>query len=81
MTLKAVTLRDIERIFEVLERLEISREAVVIPLKPAHPGTVRVLESGKNAGKLEIVVDAETPLDVWLPMLEAMIRETMGSIH
>jgi len=74
VTLKAVTLREIERVFEVLERLGISREAVVIPLKPAHPGTVRILDGGKNAGKLEIVVDAETPLDAWLPELEQKIR-------
>jgi hypothetical protein len=74
----AVTLRDIERIFEILDRLGISREAVVIPLKPAHPGGVRVLESGKNAGKLEIVVESETPLDAWLPELEAMIRRLMA---
>ena len=73
-----VTLRDIERIFEILDRLGISREAVVIPLKPAHPGGVRVLESGKNAGKLEIVVESETPLDAWLPELEAMIRRLMA---
>jgi hypothetical protein len=32
MTLQAVTLAEIERIFEVLDRLGISREAVVIPL-------------------------------------------------
>jgi len=74
VTLKAVTLREIERVFEVLERLGISREAVVIPLKPAHPGTVRILDGGKNAGKLEIVVDAETSLDAWLPELEQRIR-------
>jgi hypothetical protein len=74
----AVTLRDIERIFEILDRLGISREAVVIPLKPAHPGGVRVLESGKNAGKVEIVVESETPLDAWLPELEAMIRRLMA---
>ena len=74
----AVTLRDIERIFEILDRLGISREAVVIPLKPAHPGGVRVLESGKNTGKVEIVVESETPLDAWLPELEAMIRRLMA---
>lgn len=78
MALTAVTLREIERVFEVLDRLGISREAVVIPLKPAHPGTVRVLEGGKHAGKLEIVVEAETPLEAWLPDLEAQIRRTMA---
>jgi len=66
MALTAVTLREIERIFEILDRLGISREAVVIPLKPIHPGAVRVLPNGK----LEIRVESETPLDDWLPELE-----------
>lgn len=73
----AVTLKDIERIFEILDRLGISREAVVIPLKPASPGSVRVLDAGKNKGKLEIVVDADHPLDAWLPEMEAAIRRTL----
>lgn len=78
MGLKAVTLAEIERVFEVLERVDLSREAVVIPLKPAHPGTVRVLEDGRNKGKVEIVVDAETPLDDWLPWLETQLRSMLG---
>ena len=73
MALTAVTLPVIERVFEVLERLGISREAVVIPLKPVHPGAVRVLPNGK----LEILVESEEALDAWLPRLEAMIREAM----
>ena len=79
MSLEAVGLREIERVFEVLERLDISREAVVIPLKPAHPGTVRVLSEGKNTGKIEIVVDAETPLDEWLPWLESELRRLVDA--
>jgi hypothetical protein len=70
MALAAVTLPVIERIFEILDRLGISREAVVIPLKPASPGTVRKLPNGK----IEITVDAETPLDSWLPDLEQRLR-------
>ena len=70
MALTAVTLPVIERIFEVLERLGISREAVVIPLKPASPGTVRKLPNGK----FEIVVDADAPLDAWLPEHEQRLR-------
>ena len=69
MALRAVTLAEIERIFAVLDRLDISREAVVIPLRPSHPGGVRVLENGK----LEIQVESETPLEEWLPELERMI--------
>jgi hypothetical protein len=69
-----VTLRDIERIFEILERLGISREAVVIPLKRVHPGGARVLPNGK----LEIQVESEVALDEWLPELERLIRDTAG---
>ena len=70
--LTAVTLAEIERIFVILDRLGISREAVVIPLRPAHPGGVRRLANGK----LEIVVEAETPLDAWLPELERLLVAT-----
>jgi len=70
MALAAVTMAEIERIFEVLDRLGISREAVVIPLKPEHPGRVQRLASGK----IEIRVESETPLDVWLSELETALR-------
>jgi hypothetical protein len=69
MALKAVTLAEIERIFEVLARLDISREAVIIPLRPGHPGGVRRLPNGK----LEILVEGETALDEWLPELERQL--------
>ena len=72
--LTAVTLPVIQRIFEILDRLGLSREAVVIPLKPAHPGTVRTLPSGK----VEIVVDSDTPLDAWLPELEARLQAMLA---
>lgn len=70
MPLTAVSLREIERIFEILDRLGISREAVVIPLKPVHPGTVRKLPNGK----IEIRVESDVPLDDWLPELEQLLR-------
>ncbi len=69
MAIATVTLPVIERIFVVLDRLGISREAVVIPLKPGRPGGVRRLPNGK----LEITVDADTPLDDWLATLERML--------
>ena len=74
MPLAAVTLKEIERIFEVLERLGISREAVVIPLKPESPGRLRLLPNGKA----EIVVDAERPLEEFLPEVEAWLRRELG---
>ena len=68
--LTAVTLSEIEKIFTVLERLDISREVVVIPLRPAVPGSVRRLPNGK----FEIIVDAQTPIDEWLPELETRLK-------
>ena len=73
--LTAVTLNEIEKIFTVLERLDISREAVVIPLRPAVPGSVRRLPNGK----FEIIVDAQTPIDEWLPVLETQLKSARGA--
>ena len=71
MALTKITLAEIERVFEVLERLGISREAVVIPLRPESPGRMRVLPNGKA----EIVLDAERPLDDFLRDVEAWLGE------
>ena len=71
MALAAVGMREIEAVFEILDRLGISREAVVIPLKPAHPGGIRTLPNGK----VEITVESATPLVDWLPELERLLRD------
>jgi hypothetical protein len=70
---QAVTLKEIEKIFVVLERLGISREAVVIPLRPAAPGSVRRLPGSK----FEIIVDADVPIDEWLPVLEQQLKSQL----
>jgi len=69
--LKAVTLKEIERIFAVIEPMGISREAVVIPLRTEHPGRVSILKDGK----LEIVVERDGDFEDWITRLEARIRE------
>lgn len=72
--LKSVTLKEIEKIFAVIEPMGISREAVVIPLRTETPGRVSI----DKAGKLEIVVDRDADFDQWLKGLESRIRELMG---
>ena len=68
---KAVTLKEIEQIFALLEPLGISREAVVIPLRPEHPGRVRRL----GGGKFEIVVEREdAEFERWLTDLPRHLR-------
>ena len=73
--LKAVTLKEIEKIFEVLDALGISREAVIIPLRPEHPGRVSLLKDGK----LEIVVERAGDFAAWVKTLENQIRALMDS--
>jgi hypothetical protein len=73
--LKAVTLKEIEKIFEVLDALGISREAVIIPLRPEHPGRVSLLKDGK----LEIVVERDDDFATWVKTLENRIRGLMDS--
>jgi hypothetical protein len=72
--LKAVTMKEIERIFEITDALGISREALVIPLRTESPGRLRI----DKAGKLEIVVDRELDFGEWLMCLEPAIRSLMN---
>ena len=72
--LKAVTLKEIERIFAVIEPLGVSREAVVIPLRTEHPGRVSI----NAAGKLEIVVDRDADFDQWITTLGPQVEALMS---
>jgi hypothetical protein len=67
--LEVVTMKEIDAIFAVTDALGIHREALVIPLGPGTPGRVRKLPSGK----LEIVVDAQTPIETWVKELPRLI--------
>jgi hypothetical protein len=67
--LDAVGMAEINKIFAVTDALGIHRESVVIPLGTGR-GRVRKLPNGK----LEIIVDAETPIDEWLTSLPALIE-------
>jgi hypothetical protein len=70
---QGVQLAQIEQIFEILERLSISREAVVIPLRPQGGGSVKRLSNGK----LEILVPADIPFEQWYASLEGAIKQLM----
>lgn len=67
---QGVQLAQIERIFEILDRLAISREAVIIPLRPQGTGDVKRLRNGK----LEIIVPTDLPFDEWYASLEDAIK-------
>jgi hypothetical protein len=73
--LKAVGIKEIEKILEVIDAMGISREAVIIPLRPEHPGRVSI----KKDGKLEIIVERDDDFSEWVRTLEGRIRELMES--
>lgn len=59
------------RIFDVVDDLGISREAIQVPLLPEGGGAVRRLPSGR----IEIVVPATAPLEEWLRELRGRLQE------
>ena len=71
--LKAVGLKEIERIFAITDPLGISREALVIPLRTESPGRMRLL--GK--GKVEVVIDRDADFDQWLASFASKISELL----
>ena len=75
MMLDVVTMKEIDAIFAVTDALGVHREMLVIPLGPASPGRVRRLPSGK----LEIIVDADRPIEEWVKELPRLIGAAQGS--
>ena len=79
-SLPAVSFQQISQILELTDQLEISREAVEIPLSPESPGVVRRLANGK----IEIVVDADVPFEEWLQTvptkIQALMSEDLSSV-
>jgi hypothetical protein len=73
--LEAVTIREIQRIFEVTDRMGLHRESLVIPLAPRHPGRIRRMPGGK----IEIVVDGEADFEGWMSGLEEEIKKALGT--
>jgi hypothetical protein len=72
--LDAVGMNEINKIFAVLDTMGIHREHVVIPLGTGQGGVRRL-----PSGKLEIIVDATTPIDEWLKRLPELIRAAQSA--
>lgn len=64
-----VSQREMDRIFEVTDRLGIHRESVVVPLAARRPGRVR----RRPDGRIELTADAGD-FDGWLSRLEAELK-------
>jgi hypothetical protein len=68
-----VTIREIEAIFLVTDRMGLSRELLVIPLMPRSPGRIRRMPNGK----IEIVVDSQKDFAEQVAGLESEIRKVL----
>lgn len=71
--LETIGMNEINKIFAVLDAIGVHREHVVIPLGTGKGRVRRML-----SGKLEIIVDAEVPIDEWLKGLPALIQEAQA---
>ena len=71
-----ISMADMGLIFEVTDALELDREIVRVELTKEDPGSVKVVSGGLSgqSGLIEIVVPLSTPLEEWLPTLEADLK-------
>ena len=67
---------DMGLIFEVTDALGIDREVIRVELTKEDPGSVKVVSGGLSGqdSLIEIVVPLSTPLDEWVPTLEADLK-------
>ena len=68
---KPIGMAEMSKIFEVVDALGISREAVVVPLAPSGVGSVEKLPTGR----FRIVIPEAIPLDDWLPVLRQSLLD------
>ncbi len=68
--LSVVGMREIEAVFDVIDDMGISREAIEIPLTPRDPGEVTLM----RGNKLRIVIPETLSLEEWAEGLEEKIR-------
>ncbi len=62
-----VGMKEMQRIFRLIDEMGIHREKIEVPLSPEGDGSVRMLPSGKA----EIVLPENKPLEEWIPHLKA----------
>jgi hypothetical protein len=69
-----VTFPEIERILEILDEREISRERIEIPLGAKDPGGVKTLSNGK----IRVTVPASGDFEPWLERIQPEILLALG---
>ena len=74
-----ITMEEIGRVYEVTDGLGIDREALNIELGKEDPGGWTRAPGGMTRSEvIAVTLPLTTPLDDWLPSLEAGLREMVG---
>jgi len=69
--IRPIGMAEMNKIFEVVDSLGISREAITVSLAPSGAGSVEKLPGGK----FRVVIPEGTPLDDWLPVLRQSLLD------
>ncbi len=69
--IRPISMAEMSKVFEVVDSLGVSREAITVPLAPSGVGSVEKLPGGR----FRIVIPEDTPLDDWLPVLRQSLLD------
>lgn len=67
---RPIGMREMNVVFEVVDRFDLSREAIQVELLPAGDGDLRRLDSGRVA----VVLPEDLPIEAWPEWLERGLR-------
>lgn len=73
--MRPIGMPEMNKVFEVVDSLGLSREAITVPLAPSGAGSVEKLPGGK----FRIVIPETIPLDDWLPVLRQSLLD-LGAV-
>ena len=69
--IRPIGMAEMNKIFEVVDSLGVSREAILVPLAPSGVGSVEKLPEGR----FRVVIPEVIPLDDWLPILRQSLLD------
>ena len=73
--IRPIGMAEMSKIFEVVDSLGVSREAITVSLAPSGAGSVEKLPGGR----FRIVIPEVAPLDDWLPVLRRSLLDLGAS--
>ena len=76
MSLLPLQMEEMNQVFDVVDSLEISREAIEVELLPAGDGRIERLENGK----VRIILPESSNLEGWMPHLRDRLLEIASDL-